>query len=135
MARFTPSLCPGPVILELLLESRLTSGLNVFVLQENEESFYRSTYRTVESASDVRDVLEVDGALSLAIKAGALAARGIGAYVKSAATAQDSVDVLFKVSYRTVSGREKLEKRCLIHHENPAVNPIPGLQLTDQIPS
>ncbi|KAG8186279.1 hypothetical protein JTE90_004623 [Oedothorax gibbosus] len=86
-------------------------GIDIFSPEDvrhprvNPEPFYRSVSRTVEGAFEMREVLGVDAALSLALKTGAIsgAARGFGAYARGASEATDSVDVLIKVSFRTVS--------------------------------
>ncbi|GFR22702.1 uncharacterized protein TNCT_324051, partial [Trichonephila clavata] len=84
-----------------------TVGVDIFSMEDietprvTEESFYRSSLKTVETSSDVKEILEINGDLSLNIKAGTLAISGIGSYVKSALQTQNSLDILIKVRFRT----------------------------------
>ncbi|CAL1275482.1 unnamed protein product [Larinioides sclopetarius] len=68
-----------------------------------EETFYNSNFKTIETSSDVKEVLDINGDLSLNIKAGTFTIGGFGAYVKSSAQTQNSVDILIKVRFRTIS--------------------------------
>ncbi|KFM78323.1 hypothetical protein X975_22813, partial [Stegodyphus mimosarum] len=77
-----------------------------------EETFYTSSFKTIETSSDVKEFLSVKGDLSLGIKAGMFTFRGMGSYVKDSINTRNSVDVLTKVSYRTVS-------RSLPHSAKP----------------
>lgn len=86
-----------------------TVGVDIFSVGDiieprvTEESFYRSNLKTVETSSDVKDILEINGDLSLNIKAGTLSVAGIGSYVKSSLQTQNSLDILIKVRFRTIS--------------------------------
>ncbi|GBO43375.1 hypothetical protein AVEN_16576-1, partial [Araneus ventricosus] len=68
-----------------------------------QETFYNSNFKTIETSSDVKEILDINGDLSLNIKAGTFTIGGFGAYVKSSVQTQNSVDILIKVRFRTVS--------------------------------
>ena len=99
-------------ILKLLIYLNFSIQLLIIIKiywQIIEESFFRSSYKTVETSSDVKDVLEINGDLSLGIKAGMFKFRGMGSYLKDTMNVQNAVDILTKVSFRTVSDSSSSE--------------------------
>lgn len=99
-----------PLILGRTYDLKKSSvGVDIFPKEATQnlkiiqESFYRSSYKTVETFTDVKEVLEINGDLSLGIKAGLFSFRGMGSYVKDTVNVQNAVDILTKVSFRTVS--------------------------------
>ncbi|XP_055925916.1 uncharacterized protein LOC129957577 [Argiope bruennichi] len=99
-----------PMILGRTYDMRThTVGVDLFPREDIaqprviQESFYNSNFRTIETSADVKEVLDIYGDLSLNIKAGTFTIGGVGAYVKSSVQTQNSVDILVKVRFRTIS--------------------------------
>ncbi|UYV64299.1 hypothetical protein LAZ67_3000194 [Cordylochernes scorpioides] len=73
------------------------------VLQEIKNYITDSKYRMVTNTDEARDFLEVQGDLALRIKAGMIDLQGVGSYLKEAASRSNTVEILVKVHYETVS--------------------------------
>nr|QNH72538.1 toxin candidate TRINITY_DN18779_c0_g1_i1 [Ceriantheomorphe brasiliensis] len=89
--------------------SQFNIGTDVFPfesLRQRSEIPMRSTKvvsRIIKSAKDIEDVLDVSGQLSLKLKMGMLSIKGSGKYVKSTSSNENTVEMLIKITFRTVA--------------------------------
>ncbi|GFT95197.1 MACPF domain-containing protein [Nephila pilipes] len=68
-----------------------------------EQYFTDSQYRLVESNSQVKEFLDVSGALSLKIKSGMIDVSGEGSYTKDISSYDNSLQILIKVHFETIT--------------------------------
>ena len=71
-------------------------------LQETKNYLSHTKYKMVNTKEKVRDVLDVSGQLSLQIMSGMINVKGAGRYLKETASTGNFVEVLVKISCRTV---------------------------------
>lgn len=72
-------------------------------LEVIDRSFTRSQYKLVETSTQAREFLDVNGAMSLRIKKGDLSVDGAGTYLKDMANRQKFVELLIRVQHETVT--------------------------------
>ncbi|GBO24537.1 hypothetical protein AVEN_42271-1, partial [Araneus ventricosus] len=84
-------------------------GLQIYPTNVNEtatviEQYFADTqYRLVEDTSQVKDFLDVSGKLSLKIKSGLIDVSGEGSYAKKISSSDNTVQILIKVHFETVT--------------------------------
>lgn len=66
-------------------------------------SLTRSQYKLVESSSDARNFLDIDGELSVRIKSGQVDVDGTGSYLKDSSSRDNFVELLVRVQHETVT--------------------------------
>ena len=60
------------------------------------------TSRIIKSDKDIQDVLSVSGSLSLKLQMGLIKLKGSGSYMKATSKNKNSVEMLIKITYKTV---------------------------------
>ncbi|CAL1275481.1 unnamed protein product [Larinioides sclopetarius] len=84
-------------------------GVQIFPTNVNEtatviEQYFTDTqYRLVEDMFQVKDFLDVSGKLSLKIKSGLIDVSGEGSYAKKISSSDNTVQILIKVHFETVT--------------------------------
>ncbi|XP_054713248.1 uncharacterized protein LOC129222742 [Uloborus diversus] len=68
-----------------------------------ENHYTDSQYRMVENAEEIRNFLDIDGRLSLKIKAGLVNVGGEGKYLKDSSSKSNALEILIKVHFETMT--------------------------------
>ena len=83
------------------------AGIDIYPLgnidiEETNVNQFNFEYRVIKSSKDIKDLLNISGALSLKVKAGLVSVSGSGKYLRDNKKTQDTTEVLAVLKCSTV---------------------------------